>query len=159
MNPARLIRDRQLDLCALCHAAPGEPIAPALSFQVGDELSHYVEITAPPANAPVDVHGNQVGALEASKCFGSGKLTCSTCHDVHRTQESADAFSDRCLTCHEVRACGRFKQMGESIRGKCVECHMPVGKSQVITSAMGGAMLQAEMRTHRIAIYPEATAK
>lgn len=159
VNPARLVRDRQLDLCALCHAAPGEPIAPALSFQVGDELSHYVKITAPPANAPVDVHGNQVGALEASKCFGSGKLTCSTCHDVHRTQESADAFSDRCLTCHEVRACGRFKQMGESIRGKCVECHMPVGKSQVITSAMGGAMLQAEMRTHRIAIYPGATAK
>ena len=156
VNPARLVRERQLDLCALCHAGPGEPIAPALSFQVGDDIAGYLKITAPPANAPVDVHGNQVGALKASKCYLSGKLTCSTCHNVHRIQESADSFSGRCLTCHEVHACGRFKQLGESIRGKCIECHMPVGKSQVITSAMGGGLLQAEMRTHRIAVYPNA---
>lgn len=159
VNPARLARDRQLDLCALCHASPGEPIAPALSFQVGDAIADYVKISAPPANAPVDVHGNQVGALKASKCYTSGKLTCSTCHNVHRTQESADSFSSRCLTCHDVHACGRFKQMGESIRGKCVECHMPVGKSLAITSSLSGTLLQAQMRTHRIAIYPEATTK
>jgi hypothetical protein len=159
VNPARLERDRQVDLCALCHASPGEPIAPAMTFQAGDKIADFVKITAPPADAPVDVHGNQVGALKASKCYLSGKLTCSTCHNVHRIQESADSFSGRCLTCHDVHACGRFKQMGESIRGKCIECHMPVGKSQVITSAMGGGLLQAEMRTHRIAVYPGAPAK
>jgi predicted CXXCH cytochrome family protein len=159
VNPAQLVRDRQLDLCALCHAGPGEPTAPALSFQAGDDIAGYLKITAPPADAPVDVHGNQVGALKASKCYLSGKLTCSTCHNVHRIQESADSFSGRCLTCHDVHTCGRFKQMGESIRGKCIECHMPVGKSQVITSAMGGGLLQAEMRTHRIAVYPGAPAK
>ncbi len=112
VNPARLVRERQLDLCALCHAGPGEPTAPALSFQAGDDIAGYLKITAPPANAPVDVHGNQVGALKASKCYLSGKLTCSTCHNVHRIQESADSFSGRCLTCHEVHACGRFKQTG-----------------------------------------------
>jgi len=159
VNPTRLVRDRQLDLCALCHAGPGEPIAPALSFQAGDDIAGYLKITAPPANAPADVHGNQVGALKASKCYGSGKLTCSTCHNVHRMQESADAFSDRCLTCHSVHACGRFRQLGESIRGKCVECHMPVGKSQVITASLKGIPLQAQMRTHRIAIYPGTPAK
>ena len=158
VNPARLANDRQLSLCALCHAGPGEPIAPALTFKVGDDIADFVKITAPAANTPVDVHGNQVGALEASKCFTSGKLTCSTCHNVHTTQQNANAFSSHCLECHTTHACGRFRQLGESIRGKCVECHMPVGKSRAITSAMSGTTLQAEMRTHRIAIYPEAAA-
>jgi hypothetical protein len=36
---------------------------------------------------------------------------------------------------------------------------MPVGKSQMLTTASGGLLLQAQMRTHRIAIYPGATAK
>ena len=154
VNPARLPRDRQLDLCALCHAGPGEPMAPALTFKVGDNIADFVRITAPPANTPVDVHGNQVGALEASKCFTSGKLTCSTCHNVHTTQQNANAFSVHCLECHDVHACGRYRLLKEGIRGRCVECHMPVGRSQVITSAMSGTLLQAEMRTHRIAVYP-----
>jgi len=153
VNPARLARDRQMDLCGLCHAGPGEPLAKALSYRPGDVLADYVKIDVPPADAPVDVHGNQVNALERSRCFTSGKLTCSTCHDVHRTQETAEAFSAKCLTCHAVRACGRYAQMGESLRGKCVGCHMPIGKSEALTSQLNGQMLQAEMRTHRIAVY------
>jgi hypothetical protein len=159
VNPAHLARDRQLDLCSLCHAGPVEPLAPPLSYQVGAVITDYLKITAPPADKPVDVHGNQVGALKQSKCYLSGKLTCSTCHNVHRTQESADSFSSDCLTCHDVQACGGFKQMGESLRGKCVECHMPIGKSQALTSESRGALLQAQLRTHRIAIYPGTTAK
>lgn len=156
VNPARLPRPRQLDLCGLCHAGPGQPLAPALSFHPGDVLADYVKVTLPPPNAPVDVHGNQVNALERSKCFTSGKLTCSTCHNVHRTQETADAFSAKCLTCHTVRSCGRYKQMGETIRGRCIECHMPIQKSVALTSQLNGQILQAQMRNHTIAIYPNA---
>jgi len=159
VNPARLPHDRQLGLCSLCHAGAAEPIGTSLTYLPGDVITDFLKIAAPPANAPVDVHGNQVGALESSKCFTSGKLTCSTCHDVHRTQENADAFSKNCLGCHDVQACGRFKQMGESIRGKCIECHMPIGKSSVLMSESGGELLRAQLRTHRIAIYPNATAK
>ena len=156
VNPARLARDRQLDLCALCHAGAGRPFTPALLYQPGDSLDQFIRITAPAANAPIDVHGNQVGALEASKCFLSGKLNCSTCHNVHQTQESADAFSAHCLECHQVQACGRYKQLGETIRSRCVDCHMPVGQSQVLTAAAQGELLRARMRSHRIAIYPDA---
>jgi hypothetical protein len=158
VNPARLSRDRQLDVCGLCHASPGVPIVPSLSFRPGDDLALYVKITPPPPGAPVDVHGNQVNALERSKCFTSGKLTCSTCHDVHKSQESASSFAVHCLVCHSVQACPRFKQLGASIRTRCVECHMPVGESNVITSGMEGQLLQAKMRTHRIAIYTDAAA-
>ena len=156
VNPARLSRDQQLSLCSLCHAGGGPPIKSPMSFVVGDKIQDYLKIIPPAINAPVDVHGNQVGALEQSKCFSSGKLTCSTCHDVHQRQENADIFSSRCLTCHRVEECGKYRSLGHSISGKCVDCHMPVGKSNAITTANRGQAMQATMRTHRIAIYPDA---
>jgi hypothetical protein len=156
VNPSRLPQARQMDLCALCHAGAGESLAPALSFRPGDAIADYVKITMPPPDAPVDVHGNQVQALEHSKCFTSGKLTCATCHNVHQTQEEANAFSKHCMTCHTVAACGRFKTMGDAIRGKCIACHMPLGRSQALTSESSGQMLRAQLRTHRIAVYPDA---
>jgi len=159
VNPGRLTRERQMDLCALCHAGAGTPLTASQSFRPGDDLKRYVAIAVPEDNKPVDVHGNQVQALERSKCFGSGKLTCTTCHDVHRSQESADKFSVHCLGCHEVRACPKFRQMGEAIRTKCVDCHMPLGRSQALTSESEGKLFRAQLREHRIAVYPDATAQ
>ncbi len=156
VNPARLSHERQMDVCALCHAGVGDPIEPPLSWRPGDVLADYLKITPPPPDQPVDVHGNQVNALERSKCYTSGKLTCSTCHNVHEKQQNVDAFSTHCLGCHEVKACGRYRQLGETIRTKCVECHMPEGKSQGLHSDTEGQMLRAQLRAHRIAIYPEA---
>ena len=49
------------------------PLTAAQSFRPGDELAKYLTITMPPPDAPVDVHGNQVQALEHSKCFTSGQ--------------------------------------------------------------------------------------
>ena len=156
VNPARLSRDRQMDLCALCHAGLGDSIQPPLSYRPGDVLADYLKITPPPPDVRVDVHGNQVNALKRSKCYTSGNLTCSTCHDVHQKQEDVDSFSVHCLQCHQIQACGRFHAMGDAIRTKCVECHMPEGESQRLNSHTGGQLLQAELRVHRIAIYPGA---
>ena len=155
MNPARLSRDQQLSLCALCHAGGGHPIKTPMSFVVGDDIHDFLKIIPPTSDTPADVHGNQVGALEQSKCFSSGKLTCSTCHDVHQTQQDADAFSSRCLTCHTEKTCGEYPKMGNAISGKCVECHMPMAKSNAIATANSGQTIQARMRAHRIAIYPD----
>ena len=155
VNPARLSHERQMDVCALCHAGLGDSVRPPLSWRPGDVLADYLTITPPPPDAPVDVHGNQVNALERSKCYTSGKLTCSTCHDVHEKQENVDSYSRHCLECHEVQSCGRFRTMGEAIRTKCVECHMPEGKSTGLHSSTEGHFLQALLRAHQIAIYPE----
>jgi lipoprotein-anchoring transpeptidase ErfK/SrfK len=159
VNPARLSRDRMMDVCALCHAGAGVPLTDSQSFRPDDDLAKYVAITNPPPDAPVDVHGNQVQALEHSKCFTSGKLTCATCHNVHAKQETADAFSVHCLACHKVQACPRYKQMGDAIRTKCIDCHMPMGRSKALTSASEGKLFRALIRNHRIAIYPEASAQ
>jgi len=156
VNPAHLGHDQQLSLCSLCHSGGAPPRATPMTFIVGDDIHEYLKIMPPPIDAPVDVHGNQVGALEQSKCYSSGKLTCSTCHEVHQTQEDAAAFSGHCLSCHKVRSCGRYRVLGASIKPHCVECHMPVQDSQSVTSANPGRLMHASMRAHRIAIYPGA---
>jgi hypothetical protein len=157
VNPAHLTRDQQIGLCTLCHAGQSPSIKPTLTYVVGDNINDFITVSPPPTDAPVDVHGNQVGALEQSKCFGSGKLTCSTCHDVHKTQEKAEAFSGHCLECHKVTACGRYHTMGDALRGHCIDCHMPEGQSNAIRTATGLPQQQATFRAHRIAIYPGAT--
>lgn len=158
VNPAHLSRDRQIDLCALCHGGLGKASAPALTYKAGDDLSRSLKITPPPQDAPVDVHGNQVGSLQQSKCYASGKMTCSTCHNVHQTQEDPNAFSKNCLGCHKVSACGLFRKQGAAIQGRCVECHMPEGKSSAIKTVLVGQEMQATMRNHRIAVYKDAGA-
>ena len=69
LNSSRFSRERQIDLCALCHNGPaGEEIAPAFSYLPGEPLDEHVA----PGNAPqpehVDMHGNQVGLLARSRC-------------------------------------------------------------------------------------------
>jgi hypothetical protein len=157
VNPARLTRERQLDLCALCHAGAVEPTRPPLTFVAGDDVHDYLAIQPPTPDAPPDVHGNQVGALEESRCFTSNKMTCSTCHNVHEKQENVDAFSRHCLSCHEMSACGRYAALGSKIRTKCVDCHMPLLESAKITSDSSAGMLHALLRAHQIKVYREAS--
>jgi cytochrome c553 len=159
VNPARLTRDREMDVCGLCHAGAGPAIGPSLAFQPGDVLTDYVTVVPPPENAPVDPHGNQVAALERSKCYASGRLTCATCHDAHQKQQDAAAFSAKCLTCHAVRACPKFRQMAQAIRTRCVSCHMPESESHIITGERNDVVLRAQMRVHRIAVYPERASR
>jgi hypothetical protein len=154
VNPASLARERQIDVCGLCHSGNGTPIQPALSFLPGDVLEDYIDIPYYSAQEAVDVHGNQLQMLRRSKCFqSSSTLTCSTCHDVHTPQEDAAAFSSHCLTCHQPRQCGEYAKQGEQIVNRCIDCHMPLQESQVLFSITNGKRLLPKVRNHQIGIY------
>lgn len=156
VDPARLSRARQLDICALCHNGAAEALAPALSFVPGDDLSLYLAFKRPAAQAPVDVHARQVPLLESSRCFRfSTTMTCSTCHDVHAPQRDAASFSARCLTCHKVESCRLFPKRGHAIDTGCIDCHMPLQETGKIVSEVDGSVIRPMVRNHRIAIYPE----
>jgi len=153
-NPALLSRDRQIDICGLCHSGNGTPIQPALSFLPGDVLDDYIDIPYTNPEEAVDVHGNQVQLLRRSKCFQSTTtLTCSTCHDVHTPQEDPAAFSSHCLSCHQPRQCGQYAKMGDQIARNCIDCHMPLQDSVVLFSNTNGKKLTPKVRSHRIGIY------
>jgi hypothetical protein len=133
LNPAKWSRDRQVQQCALCH--------------------NGIRADEKPLDHP-DVHGNQVGLLEKSRCYvSSPTMSCSTCHDVHAPEKVAASYSSRCLTCHEVKSCGISKTMGAKIADNCIDCHMPVESTNAIVSQTAGQEIRPRMRNHWIKIY------
>jgi len=157
LNPAKFSRDRQVDLCAECHnGIQREPLAAAFSYVPGQPLSAYFK---PLPSADVehpDVHGNQVGLLQRSKCYRSSeKMNCSTCHDVHTTGRPAESYAQKCLGCHNWRSCGMATKIGHRIVSECIDCHMPVEETNVIVSQTAGQIVHATMRNHWIKVYSE----
>jgi Cytochrome c554 and c-prime len=156
LNPAKFSRDRQVDLCALCHnGIRSEELVPAFTYLPGKALDSYLHPAEGEVAAHPDVHGNQVGLLQRSRCYlSSPKMSCSTCHDVHQPERPAAAYSDRCLTCHQVESCGMAKTMGRKIAENCIDCHMPVEPTNAIASTTAGQVIRPKMRNHWIRIYP-----
>jgi hypothetical protein len=154
VNPAKLPRARQIEVCALCHGGLGAQLAPAFTYVPGKPLEDYLRLRPLAADETVDVHGNQIALLERSRCFQGSNMTCSTCHDVHRPQRTAAAFSSACLTCHKVESCGMAPKLGRKIADNCVDCHMPLQTSNAIFSIVEGKRLQPQVRTHWIKPYP-----
>jgi hypothetical protein len=157
LNPAKFSRDRQVDLCALCHnGIQREATAAAFSYIPGKSLSDYFKPMEVQSAEHPDVHGNQVGLLQRSRCYlSSPNMTCSTCHDVHAKEQPAAAYSSKCLTCHQWQSCGVSKTMGHSIASNCIDCHMPVEPTSVIVSETANKVVRATMRNHWIKVYPD----
>ncbi len=155
LNPAKFSRDRQVDLCAECHnGIQREALAPTFSYVPGRPLSDYFKPLPSPDVEHPDVHGNQVGLLQRSKCYrSSAQMSCSTCHDVHSGRQSAEFYSQKCLTCHQWQDCGISKTLGHKIVNGCVHCHMPTEETNVIVSQTAGQVVHAKMRNHWIKIY------
>jgi hypothetical protein len=157
LNPARFSRDLQVDLCAECHnGIQREALAPAFSYIPGRPLNEYFkQLPASDAEHP-DVHGNQVGLLQRSKCYRSSeRMNCSTCHDVHATGQPLESYSLKCLTCHNWQGCGMSRKMGDEIMNKCIDCHMPIEETNVIVSQTAGQVVHAKMRNHWIKVYAD----
>jgi hypothetical protein len=156
VNPAKLTRDRQIDLCALCHAGIGELIAKPFAYVPGEPLDKYLLLPHLDPNANIDVHGSQVELLKRSRCYeSSSSMICSTCHNVHLAQHDLAAFSERCLSCHKVESGRVFPKRGREIASNCIDCHMPRQQTNLIVSDSNGRKVKPRVRNHWIKIYPE----
>jgi Cytochrome c554 and c-prime len=156
LNPAGVSRDRQIDLCALCHnGIERQQLGQAFSYLPGQPLSGYLQPNPMDNTTRPDVHGNQVGLLKRSRCFlSSSTMTCTTCHDVHAAERDAASYSGRCLQCHQVKACGMYKAMGEQLAKNCIDCHMPLLATRAILATRGDETIGTKIRTHWIKVYP-----
>lgn len=103
VNPAKLPRERNLDICAACHSGIRTSVLPPFSFVPGDTLSNYFGPGPAIDTSHAEVHGNQYGLLAESKCFKiSGTMECRTCHTPHQqVGDDLAAFSQRCMSCHQ----------------------------------------------------------
>jgi hypothetical protein len=155
LNPARFSRDRQIDLCAWCHAGHGAAVAPTFSYIPGQPLDKYLELPQSDPNAQIDVHGDQVDLLKRSRCFQATAMTCLTCHDVHAGQHDLKAFSQRCLSCHKPGT-GAFPKLNHQADSNCIDCHMPKQDTDLIVFDFKRNKRRPQVRTHWIKPYPEA---
>lgn len=160
VNPAKLSRDRQVDICALCHNGnQSEEKAAAFSFSPGEPLYKYFHPDLGDTAEHPDVHGNQVGLLKKSRCYtSSSSMSCSTCHDTHAQEHEPAWYSSRCLTCHQPESCGMSKMLGKKIVGACVGCHMSVEPTTAFNFDTVGEPLKPTMQNHWIRIPDPATA-
>lgn len=157
MNPARFSRERQIDLCALCHnGIERQQTGPAFSYVPGQPLTSYLQPNPKDDTTRPDVHGNRVGLLKRSRCFlSSATMTCATCHEVHAPERDAASYSGRCLQCHQVTACGAYNTMGKEIARNCIDCHMPLLTTSAILATRGEETIGTKIRTHWIKVYPK----
>lgn len=145
VNPGRLDRDRQLEVCLQCHLEPTSSPLPFQLRRVGRPPFSYVPGTPladtflyfdhAPNPAANDAHGDKfeiAGAayrLAKSACFQASQMTCVTCHNPHDVPRGAAAvqhYTAKCQSCHPaVHAAGTPRLAGAGPRETCLDCHMP----------------------------------
>lgn len=165
VNPSKLTTQQQLDVCTLCHGGNLQKTKPSFSYSPGSSLGDYFDTASvrnefTPNSSTIDVHGNQVGLLKASKCFRmSEKMTCSTCHNTHKNQRgNKELFSQKCMSCHDVNNASMktaTHQTIKTIENNCIDCHMPEQASKSIALFLENEEVPraSKLRSHFIGIY------
>ncbi len=151
VNPSRLDRDRQIDVCLQCHLETTSAPLPnstlklgrgMFSFRPGERLTDYAAYFDFPKGVGHDDDFNIVHQgyqLVRSACFKSSEMTCITCHDPHRTPDDPKAyFRARCLACHEGETgCSLDAARRASANGDdCTACHMPQRRTDDIVQVV-----------------------
>jgi tetratricopeptide (TPR) repeat protein len=141
VQPARLSRALQLDVCQQCHLTgvtvfkPGEDM---MTFRPGQPLAVHRTVFAPEEQVQDPERfgiSSQAARLAQSACFQQGALTCTTCHNPHVSvrELGPDHFNQTCIRCHDAgvgaAVCSREAHAtpAEAMSGNCVGCHMQKG--------------------------------
>jgi hypothetical protein len=159
-----LTRGQKIDLCAACHSGTKHILLRStFGFKMGDSLAYYMIPLS--TGDQLDVHGNQNQLLSQSKCFSMSNIDCSTCHNAHVNERGLlQSFNHTCQNCHTPgqHFCGMANDSNTVfIKNNCTNCHMPSQASRaiVVQSANNKLAVPTMVANHRIAIYPEETAK
>ena len=151
VNPARLSRERQLEVCLQCHLESTSRRLPYairrydrgyFSYRPGEPLESYILHFDHAAGAGYDDKfeiAHSAYRLLKSACFlkSNGALTCTTCHDPHekpRADEARQRYVQACRSCHAS---------AHNATEDCVGCHMPKRRtSDVVHVAMTDHYIQ-----------------
>lgn len=134
VNPRRLSRDLQLDLCQRCHLqgiAVLEPGKTFFDFRPGMRLSEIMQVFLPRyTNSHQQfIMASQADRLRLSACFELSDMTCLTCHNPHVSVEATgkEHYNQACEQCHQ--AAGQVACSAPDSDSNCIACHMPPSAS------------------------------
>lgn len=158
VNPASLSRDRQIQVCALCHSGIGALKAPSFLYRPGEDLERFIHFDDNELEK-AGVHSNNVYLLKQSECFKrSPDMSCSTCHKPHEVERgNLRLFSSRCLECHQEDQCPKERDIGKAITENCIDCHMPKQDDKDLAIIVDETTYAMKLRNHFIKAYPDET--
>ena len=135
VNPARLSRDRQLEVCLQCHLETSSSHMPneirlynrgVFSYRPGQPLGDYKLFFDPVSNQKDDRFeiAHAAYRLRMSACFRKSQMTCLTCHDPHASYRGpgmTQHYLAVCQSCHQAVKHTVSLPPGST----CLSCHMP----------------------------------
>ena len=145
VNPGRLTRDRQMDVCMQCHLETTSSPLPhsilkinrdVFSYRPGEPLPDYELSFDHKAGSSFDDRtevAQQAYRLRKSACFLKSQMTCITCHNPHKQLTGAEAtkhYIAVCVGCHstphvsEEHAARHIRINTEAAGPNCLTCHM-----------------------------------
>lgn len=134
VNPKRLSRDLQMDLCQRCHLqgiAVLEPGKDFYDFRPGMQLQEVFNVYLPRFTNSHEkfIMASQADRLRMSKCYLESEMTCITCHNPHHSVRTVDndVFNAKCQSCHQTNTsvCSADQDQLATVDNDCVYCHMP----------------------------------
>ncbi|HUQ90756.1 MAG TPA: tetratricopeptide repeat protein [Bryobacteraceae bacterium] len=140
VNPARLSKERQLEVCLQCHLESTSHRLPYsirrygrnyFSYRPGEPLSDYIlHFDRAQKSGDFEI-AHSAYRLFQSACFrkSKGALTCTTCHDPHG-EESRRDYAKICRNCHEPPLARH------TASNACVECHMVKRRTDDVVNAV-----------------------
>ena len=140
VNPSRLGRERQLEVCYQCHLETSylDPNEQRLfnrsifSYRPGESMAGYKLYVLPDAaNAGDDRFeiAHAAFRLRKSACFRNSQMTCLTCHDPHDVPHGPEATShyvEACKSCHQHVT----HTVALPSTNTCLTCHMPKRRTE-----------------------------
>ena len=143
VNPSKLSRDRQLEVCMECHLETSARHIPNSirnygrdldSYRPGEPLADYKTYFERPKD-PNDFGFETAHAsyqLPRSMCFQKSQMTCLTCHNPHdipRGQAATRHYVEVCQSCHastkDLAQDAAHKGVVIQTDSNCLTCHMP----------------------------------
>ncbi len=136
VNPGRLSRDRQLDLCQRCHMQGITVLKDSMDFadfKPGMQLNKFMEIFLPEYDGGQNnfIMASQAHRMNKSKCFKMSQMTCISCHNPHVSVEDTplETFNTACKNCHQDSGdkltCNLDINARMQKKDDCSGCHMP----------------------------------
>ncbi len=145
VNPARLDRERQLQVCLQCHLETTSSPLPYVvsrydhspfSYRPGESLSDYFIFFDHAPGTGHDEKFEIAGAayrLRKSVCFQQSQMTCITCHDPHdipRGRAAVEHYVKVCQSCHPSAHISGPPGTPRTADNNCLDCHMPKRRAE-----------------------------
>ena len=170
VNPARLGKERAMEVCMQCHLETTSAPLPSVlrrfdrgpfSYRPGEPLSAFqLTFDHAPGSGRVGKFEivNSAYRLRQSKCFlaSNGELGCTTCHDPHEIrhgQAALDGYNKVCARCHDS---AKLAVAAHPSGSDCVGCHMPKRRAEdVVHTVMTDHLIQRRPPPNPLVEFPE----